>query len=184
MDEGSAFELSLPGLQAGFLSVDPTRPALEPTRNPVATNKAGVRITGPWSITFDPGIQPRLEHPCIPNFGSGRKVEKLGDWKTIGCPDRFSGLLEYAAAFECSDPTSFSFLDLGQVCHVAEVLLNGRPLGKRMWAPHRFELGEALLTGTNRLRIRVGNLIDNNYGELRPSGLLGPVELLSASSES
>ena len=72
-------------------------------------------------------------------------------------------------------------LDLGKVCHAAEVWVNGQSVGARLWGPYVFDVSKALRPGMNELRIRVANLINNSYGDKQESGLLGPVTLQSGS---
>ena len=82
---------------------------------------------------------------------------------------------------------------------IAEVRLNGRPVGGAWTAPFRVDVTNALLPGENRLEIDVANYWHNRLGgdlhpgvepvgfttvsyyapdtPLRPSGLLGPVVL-------
>jgi hypothetical protein len=74
-------------------------------------------------------------------------------------------------------------LDLGKVCHAAEVWVNGRSCGARLWAPHVFDVSTALHTGRNEIRVRVANLINTTYGEPAESGLLGPVTLRAVRSD-
>jgi hypothetical protein len=69
-------------------------------------------------------------------------------------------------------------LDLGEVRDVAEVWVNGKEVGARLWPPYRFDVTSALRPGRNTIRVRVGNVVNNNYGDFQPSGLLGPVTLL------
>jgi len=76
------------------------------------------------------------------------------------------------------NPTQDIRLDLGKVCHAAEVWVNGQACGARLWGPHVFAVGEALRPGANEIRVRVANLINNSYGELAESGLLGPVRMI------
>jgi hypothetical protein len=52
----------------------------------------------------------------------------------------------------------------------------------RLWAPYEFDITDAVKTGANRVRVRVANLINNSYGDVRPSGLRGPVRVLSSST--
>jgi hypothetical protein len=97
------------------------------------------------------------------------------------------------------------WLDLGQVGDVAEVRVNGKPVGAAWKAPYRLDIGGATKSGNNKLEIRVANLWVNRLigdlqpnaqkiaftifptysvkSPLRPSGLLGPVQLLSISQE-
>ena len=70
------------------------------------------------------------------------------------------------------------WIDLGNVCHVAEVWVNGKSVGSRMWGPYVFDITGAVKQGPNEIRIRIANLINNSYGDLKESGLIGPVQIL------
>ena len=102
------------------------------------------------------------------------------------------------------------FLDLGEVCYSAEVRLNGKKVGLRLWKPYVFDLSPALRPGRNHLEVRVVNTLANAinadgiwetwqqfpfecYYERRqrgyeveslPSGLYGPVTLLAEKIDS
>ena len=93
------------------------------------------------------------------------------------------------------------WLDLGKVSDVAEVRVNGKPAGTAWFAPYRIEVGSLLKPGRNTLEVRVANLWVNRLigdqqpgakpvtwtavptyrpdAPLRPSGLIGPVRLLT-----
>ena len=94
-------------------------------------------------------------------------------------------------------------LDLGSVKNIAEVSLNGKPLGILWKEPFRVDVTDALVEGKNELAIQITNLWANRLigdanlpaekrrtwtsGEffkatdpLLPSGLLGPVQILPA----
>lgn len=49
--------------------------------------------------------------------------------------------------------------------------------GARLWGPYVFDIGKALHPGANEIHVRVANLINNSYGDIRESGLFGPVIL-------
>jgi hypothetical protein len=135
-------------------------------------------IEGSWKVSFDAKIQPTMEYPGAPpaEFASG--VEKpLEDWTAWGFP-KFSGLLDYVKTVTVDRPAKDIRLDLGKVWHAAEVWVNGKSCGSRLWGPHVFDVGEALRPGANEIRVRVANLINNSYGEIAGSGLLGPVRLV------
>ncbi len=53
----------------------------------------------------------------------------------------------------------------------------GKPCGARIWAPHTVDITDAARPGANVLEVRVANLANNSYGDLRPSGLIGPVSV-------
>jgi hypothetical protein len=94
-------------------------------------------------------------------------------------------------------------LDLGKVCYNAEVWLNGRLVGTRVWPPYRVDVTEFVRPGKNELTIVVANLLANRMhwdifddsktnlisrrwhdsvlmrdGWCFESGLIGPVEFV------
>ena len=94
------------------------------------------------------------------------------------------------------------WLDLGDVKNIAEVSINGKPLGIVWKTPFRVELTGAIKPGANKLEIKVTNLWVNRLigdqqpgvtnkityttmpfysanSPLLPSGLLGPVKIIS-----
>ena len=176
--EGSALVLVFKPYEAYWLVFDPQegvhggslerRPDIE-----VITN-----IDGPWRVTYDPAIQPVMEFLTAPPAEFAQGVEKpLEDWSAWGL-QKFSGLLDYTKAVTVEKSGKGLMLDLGKVCHAAEVWVNGRSCGARLWGPHVFEVGEALRPGQNEIRIRIANLINNSYGEFAESGLLGPARIV------
>lgn len=161
---------------------------------------AFLRLDGPWTIRIDPMIQPKIEHMIeIPAefTNSAGATKPLEDWSAWGL-GKFSGVVDYEAEFampndvpihnkgtgSTSEPDGSDsenipippfVLDLGKVRHCAEVWVNGQSVGKRLWPAFEFDITPAIQPGQNRLRIRVGNLINNSYGQAAESGLFGPV---------
>ena len=93
------------------------------------------------------------------------------------------------------------WLDLGDVANLAEVKVNGQPLGIAWKAPYRVDVSKALKPGKNTVEVRVANLWVNRLigdaqpdamakytftthnpykasSKLVPSGLIGPVQIL------
>jgi hypothetical protein len=109
-------------------------------------------ITGPWEVSFDP------------KWGGPEKVtfDKLVDWSKR--PEAgikyYSGAAMYRATFQSSihHPQSEIILDLGCVAVVAEVMLNGKPVGTLWKPPYRIDVTDAVLPGRNKLEIKVVNL--------------------------
>jgi hypothetical protein len=129
-------------------------------------------------VAYDPGIQPVMEFPTAPPGEFAQGVEKpLEDWSAWGLR-KFSGLLDYTKTIAVEGPEKGMRLDLGKVCHVAEVWVNGKSCGARLWGPHVFEIGALLRPGQNEIHVRIANLINNSYGEFTESGLLGPVRIV------
>ena len=106
----------------------------------------------------------------------------LGSWTALD--STYSGTAVYETTFEVPRLLSALgvneryLLDLGQVRDVAEVELNGTPLGRRMWRPYRYNVTELLKQGTNSIVVRVTNTPANRSGQPLPAGLLGPVRIV------
>ena len=116
----------------------------------------------------------------------------------------FSGLGTYAKTInaEANWFTSGAklWLDLGDVKNLAEVTVNGKPVGIVWHAPYRVDVTSAMKPGANEISIKVANAWVNRLigdqqpnaekltftvihpykadSPLLPSGLLGPVQVL------
>jgi hypothetical protein len=149
-------------------------------------------LEGSWDVAFDP------------KWGGPAKVvfPVLQDW-TEHPEDgvrHYSGLATYRKSFEAPNLSGKrAYLDLGTVHEIAEVTLNGKKLGVVWCAPWRIEMTKALKSGENNVEIRVANTWRNRLlgdaskpeaervtrtalrykasGGLKPSGLLGPVQI-------
>lgn len=178
--DGSQVTLALKPLEAYWLVFDPAQPAsksaVTETVSVVAT------IDGPWTVTYDPSAQPVMENPLKPGAQFLTGVAKpLEDWSTWGV-DKFSGLVDYDATVTLQSAGGRMQLDLGTVHDGAEVWVNDKPCGMRLWAPYEFDISDAVREGTNQVRVRVANLINNSYGDVQASGLLGPVRVISVTT--
>ncbi len=153
-------------------------------------------LSGSWEVAFDP------------KWGGPEKVTfvTLQDWTKR--PEHgiryYSGIATYRKNFSLvSAPAGKTYLDLGVVCDIARVKLNGKDLGVVWCAPWRVEVTGAIKAGENRLEIEVANRWPNRMigdkqpanaivhrytfstydpykidSPLLPSGLLGPVQIL------
>ena len=178
---GSRMTLVFKPWEAYWVVFDPKQPArgLAPKPRPVVA--VVVEIGGPWKVFCDPTLQPEMEFPVAPPAAFARGVDKLPqDWKLWGL-EKFAGRLDYVTTITLEKPEAMGGrleLDLGQVAHAAEVWVNGKSCGARLWGPYVFDVGTALRIGANEIRVRVANLINNTYGEPRESGLFGPVRIV------
>jgi hypothetical protein len=115
----------------------------------------------------------------------------------------FSGIATYTKTIQVSaswfKPGGEIWLDLGGVQDIAEVTVNGKPVAAAWRKPFRVNLTGALKSGANTLEVKVANVWVNRIigdqqpgatkittvqsyradSPLLPSGLLGPVRLLS-----
>lgn len=173
------------------------KPAKKPSGKPnVPTLKPAADIDGPWTVSFD----PKWGGPASVVF------DKLTDWTQNPDPGiRFySGSAMYDKTFTAPKVDGPVWLDLGGVESLCEVTLNGENLGVLWSAPFRTDISGKLKPGANHLQVKVVNLWANRIiGDanlppekrltktnivkltkdtpLEPSGLLGPVRLLTTS---
>jgi len=178
----------------------PTDTTVAHGRNAPAVKPCGA-IAGPWTVAFDPA----WGGPATARF------DKLVSWTDRDEPGIkfYSGTATYRTTFDLPaagalqlKPGQSLLLDLGQVRELAEVRLNGRPLGI-VWAPpFAVDITAAVQPTENRLEIDVVNFWPNRIigdqslppderrtktnirkltaeTELMPSGLLGPVQLMT-----
>lgn len=170
-------------------------PATPPAKN-FPDWKVVMEIPGPWRVTFDLAAR-----------GPGEvEFPKLVSW-TARPEDGirfYSGTATYRTTFQLRSSIGNlpSAIDLGDVREIADVRLNGKPLGILWSIPFRADAAPALRAGQNELEIDVVNFWPNrvigdaslpesqritktNIRKLTPetplvdSGLLGPVRLLS-----
>ena len=163
--------------------------------DPVETGLA--EVGGAWDVAFQPGR------------GAPDKIrlDRLSSWSDSADAGvkYFSGTAVYAKVLDAPaawfKPGARLWLDLGDVKNVAEVSVNGRPLGTVWRAPFRVDATAALKPGANSLEIKVANLWVNRLigdkqpgaaktftytavefykadSPLLPSGLLGPVRIV------
>ena len=157
---------------------------------------AARELSGPWTVAFDP------------DWGGPARTEflRLASWTEQPEPGirHYSGAAIYRQTFAWTPaegkPGDRWWLNLGDVRELAEVRLNGHPLGILWSPPFRVEITPYLRPGENRLAVDVVNFWPNRLiGDaalppdqrrtrtnirkltrdtpLMPSGLLGPVRL-------
>jgi len=174
------------------------KPAEAPARAlPEAVETVLATVGGAWDVAFQPGRGA----PATASFAT------LHSWSADPDPGirYFSGKGTYSTTVEA--PAEWFkagarlWLDLGDVKNLAEVTVNGQPLGTVWKTPFRVDATAALKPGANTLEIKVANLWVNRLigdkqpgvtktytytavefykadSSLLPSGLLGPVRVL------
>jgi (4-O-methyl)-D-glucuronate---lignin esterase len=134
------------------------RSATGPSRTiPPASSTALATVEGPWSVTFPPdwGAPPQVT------------LQRLGSW--TDSPEAgvkyFSGTATYAKDVQVPGawlrPGSRLMLDLGDVKELAEVTVNGKPVGILWTPPFRVDVSGAVRSGSNQIEIKVTNLWTN-----------------------
>jgi hypothetical protein len=125
------------------------------------------------------------------------KDSPLFDWKTNDRLKFSSAEGVYTSSFQWNNantPSHF-YLDLGKVYFTAEVYINGKFAGKRIFAPYLLDITSFLAQGTNKIEVHVttGQLngfigkaksgdshykqFKNKEDQLMSAGLMGPVTI-------
>jgi beta-galactosidase/beta-glucuronidase len=157
-------------------------------------------IPAPWKVTF----QEKRGAPAEASF------DALTPWNEYSEPGikYFSGTATYSKTLtvpaEWLKENTALWLDLGAVKNLAEVMVNGKSMGITWKTPFRINVTGALKSGENKMEIKVTNLWVNRLigdqqpgvsekltyttqafyqanSPLLPSGLLGPVQIISIS---
>ena len=165
---------------------------------PIATLSEVASLDDGWAVSFQPGR----------GAPASAKLDRLAPLNEQDDPalKYFSGVATYTNNFALPRGVKRGtplWLDLGTVGDLAEVFVNGRPVGTVWHAPFRLDIAAAIKRGRNRIEVRVANLWVNRLigdaqpgatkitwtavrtypanAPLRPSGLIGPVRLLAGS---
>ena len=179
------------------------KPAAAPSRTlPKQTETDAATLEGSWNLAFQP------DRGAPPNI----TLDRLTSWaaNSDSGVKYFSGTGTYTKTIEAPaawfQSGAHLWLDLGDVKNLAQVSVNGKPLGILWKTPFRVDVTGALKPGANAVEIRVTNLWVNRligdqqpgvqkkytyttqqfYREnspLLPSGLLGPVRVVRAVTE-
>lgn len=118
-------------------------------------------IAGTWQLTLESDQFPRME----------KAIAKLASWTEDAETRNFSGTGRYELDFEL--PAKYVrddfelTLDLGNVGNVAEVTVNGNPLGVSWMTPYCVRTQKALRAGRNHLTILVTNTLINYVAGLK-----------------
>jgi hypothetical protein len=157
-------------------------------------------VGGSWNVAF----QPHRGAPANAVFENLNSYTENAD---AGIK-YFSGTALYTKTFMLEDAAIQKgklVIDLGEVKNLAEVIINGKNLGVVWKKPFRLNISDAVKAGENQLEIKVVNLWVNRLigdlqpeakekityttmpfyqpnSPLQPSGLLGPVNIISYSN--
>jgi len=129
------------------------------------------------------GGSPLIQPPVC---DCSRGVVSLGAWEEAGYRG-YSGAATYRATVNIPARLAREHLvlDLGEVRFTAEVYVNGKYVGTRLWAPYRFDIDGYVHEGKNEIEVIVSNTIRtaldgagaSESGEAK-SGLIGAVRIV------
>jgi hypothetical protein len=199
-NEKTRISLSLQPYQSVFVVFGSANETLPEVVQGAAQREGLLNLLGPWEVEFQP-------KRGAPDHLTLEKLVDWSQHADPGVR-HFSGMATYRIRFLWNSESTSGrsvgkiFLDLGRVEVMAKVRLNGHDLGVVWTAPWQVEVTRALKPGTNELEIRVANLWPNRLigdaglpqeqrvtwttwnpftknSPLLPSGLIGPVQLLT-----
>ncbi len=133
-----------------------------------------------WTISTDPTRGVGISRPVEV------ALDSLVSWQAVPSLQFFSGVATYATTFDVpetmiGDDLGLT-LDLGEVYELADVWVNDKHVGTSWYAPYHIDVTRAVQAGGNTIRIDVPNILKNHLQRenvVRPSGLLGPVQIRS-----
>jgi len=195
---GSKIHLNLRPYESGYIVFQLSTPYEVDAQNPAAVVATPLStLADHWSLSF----QPNRGAP------TGTIPATLGDLSTNANPaiKYFSGTASYTRTLNVKPawlkPNQHLMLDLGEVRELAEVIFNGTSAGIAWKPPYKLDVTKFVRPGVNKLEVKVTNLWVNRLigdaqpgakpitfttlktynanAPLRPSGLMGPVVLVS-----
>jgi hypothetical protein len=130
----------------------------KPTTNlartlPPVTTTTLATVSGPWRVAFQPdlGAPPEIQ------------LDTLASWTASAQEGvrNFSGTATYTQTLQ-AQPSWLGqgrriILDLGTTRDIAEVAVNGKPIGTLWKPPYRIDVTDAIHPGANQLEIKVTN---------------------------
>ena len=113
----------------------------------------------------------------------GQKSE-LDDWRRWPKMESYAGTVRYRTTLKLSAASGSAIaLDAGRVEEIAELSVNGKRLGARIYPPYQWDITRAVRAGENEITLDVTNTAfarwkdSFSHGDA-VSGLLGPVHIL------
>ena len=200
LHEGIEVPLELDGYGSVFVVFRKKASAYPPTPEPAQDLPGALEIAGTWLVDYQDGP-------------SNIPFAELDSWTRHADPEvrHFAGSGRYRISFDV--PAGWrregnaAAIDLGDLWNIAEVWLNGQPLGITWTKPFRLDASSALREGQNELAVEVTNTWQNRliadaqlpradrrtrtnatassgvpFAKLKPidSGLFGPVRLIAS----
>lgn len=144
-----------------------------------------VQLEGPWTLAA------KAEDGLGLSEDFSLSLNELKPWRELPELHDYAGVATYTTEFDWDgglDGSESVVLSIGKPYELASVSLNGEALGAVWHYPYQLEITDALKSGSNQLQLEVPNVLLNYEAREqshypRPSGLLGPIELIVSISE-
>jgi hypothetical protein len=139
-------------------------------------------------VPLEPGFYGGAAFPEPIRINCGKGLIRSGNLFDSEYLRTYSGGMWYRKTITLTSAQTGSSgitLDLGDLVASAEVFINGKSVGKRLFPPWRFDVTGKVKSGENRIEILIYNTLANYYLTTPSlyvgntgSGLIGPVKLL------
>jgi len=157
-------------------------------RREIPSEGPGMHKLDGWKLTL---TQPQL------GWTKETEMDELKDLKDTEEYKDFMGTVVYRTSFNLRPFEKPQYLNLGKVCDVCELTVNGQSCGVRWFGDRIYDVSSLLHEGENTIEIKVTTLTGNYIQTLKDSkvayrfihrrqqpyvsaGLIGPVTLYSA----
>ncbi len=116
-------------------------------------------------------------------FSPYKTTKELKSINARGEKPLFSGNIKYKTTINI-DTADGIILNLGEVGETAELFVNGKNAGLKLFPPYRFDITEFINMGENEIEVLVTNTLGyrihdmfSKYLMLPPTGILGPITI-------
>jgi hypothetical protein len=162
--DGSEVYLTLQPGETRILELTNDRPDMDPFVTWSASfDSTGIQLTT-WDLQFTNGgpVLPRPVH-----------LDSAASWTSLSQPDfeNFSGTGVYTTSFTLPGNSDGWLLTLGDVYESATVFLNGDSIATLIAPPFNVVIDDSHLRPTNKLEVRVSNLMANRISDLDKRGI-------------
>jgi hypothetical protein len=127
-----------------------------------------IEINNEWTLSDEASKEKRL-------------IKELKSWDEFEDMRYFSGQIKYETyiSFERKANIKRVELDLGEVHELAEVYINDKLVGIKMWCPYTFDITKFISSENLKLTIVITNSISRSISKSEgKSGIIGPVKLM------
>ncbi|WP_251551466.1 glycosylhydrolase-like jelly roll fold domain-containing protein [Neobacillus muris] len=147
----------------------------------ICVNSEGAPAFAKGHNESKPIITVQVDNWILTNpFWHGEPLETLVSLTELEEMKYFSGesIYESNVTVDSINEYKKAELDLGEVCELAELNVNGKNAGVKMWSPYLFDITPYMDADQLSIKVTVTNSKANEYAkESVKSGLIGPVTL-------
>lgn len=153
--------------------------------NPVPAAGSSTRTVEGWHLSLHHGHEDWTKEYDMPVLQDLKDIE---EWKD------FMGDVTYRTTVKLSGSRIPRYINLGKVCEICELTVNGVPMGVKWFGDRCYDVSSALHEGENTIEVKVTTLMNNYLEPMKDNqaaqrfihrrnnpyvstGLLGPVTL-------